>query len=64
MEEAASLTLAMTRRLLLEGERPKLLDEYHLAPSVWNPIRRASDEIGLPGQFILTGSAVPPDDYT
>lgn len=62
--EASALTSAMARQLLLEGDKPRLLDEYHLSPGIWNPMRRVADEIGLPGQFILTGSAVPPDDHT
>ncbi len=62
--EAAALTSAMARQLFLEGLKPKLLDEYHLAPGLWNPIRRAADELAQPGQFILTGSAVPPDSAT
>ena len=63
-EESAALTSAMARRLLLEGDRPRLIDEYHLSPGIWNPMRRVCDEVGLPGQFILTGSAVPPDSHT
>lgn len=63
-QEADALTSAMARQLLLEGLKPKLLDEYHLAPGLWNPIRRAADELAKPGQFILTGSAVPPDSAT
>lgn len=63
-EESGALTSAMARRLLLEGDRPRLVDEYHLSPGIWNPMRRACDELGLPGQFILTGSAVPPDSHT
>lgn len=63
-QEAAALTSAMARQMLLEGLKPKLLDEYHLAPDLWNPIRRAADELAQPGRFILTGSAVPPDSAT
>ena len=63
-QEATALTSAMARQLLMEGAKPKLLDEYHLAPGLWNPIRRAADELAVPGQFILTGSAVPPDSTT
>lgn len=63
-QEATALTSAMARRLLIEGAKPKLLDEYHLAPELWNPVRRAADELAQPGQFILTGSAVPPDSTT
>ena len=49
---------------LLEGPEPRLLDEWQHSPEVWNHMRRASDEGGRPGRFILTGSAVPADDAT
>ena len=49
---------------VLAGEVPRLLDEWQLAPAVWNQVRRAVDERAQPGQFILTGSAVPADDLT
>ena len=49
---------------LLEGPVPRLLDEWQLAPDVWNAMRRACDDRGQKGQFILTGSADPPDDAT
>jgi predicted AAA+ superfamily ATPase len=48
--------------LVLEGERPRLLDEWQVAPELWNQVRRAVDASGQPGQFLLTGSAVPADD--
>ncbi len=48
----------------LAGPVPRLFDEWQLAPSIWNQVRRAVDERGAPGQFILTGSAVPADDIT
>lgn len=50
--------------LVLDGPAPRLIDEWQVVPSVWNAIRRAVDERGLPGQFILTASAVPADDET
>lgn len=50
--------------LVLEGHRPRLLDEWQVAPQLWNYVRRAVDEARSPGQFILTGSAVPIDDAT
>ena len=50
--------------LALEGEEPRLLDEWQLAPEVWNQVRRASDEGHRTGRFILTGSAVPAYDIT
>lgn len=49
---------------VLEGSRPRLLDEWQLAPQLWNLVRRAVDFAQQPGQFILTGSAVPSDDVT
>src|SRR5690606_25269649 len=51
-------------KLVLEGARPRLLDEWQVAPQLWNYVRRAVDDARLPGQFILTGSAVPADDST
>ncbi|MFH1763555.1 MAG: DUF4143 domain-containing protein [Gemmatimonadota bacterium] len=50
--------------LVLGGEVPRLLDEWQVVPELWNHIRRAVDARGKPGQFILTGSAVPSDDTT
>ena len=49
---------------VLRGQTPRLIDEWHLEPSIWNHVRRAVDERRAPGQFILTGSAVPADDVT
>ena len=50
--------------LVLDGEAPRLIDEWQIEPAIWNHIRRAVDDRGEPGQFILTGSAVPADDVT
>ena len=50
--------------LILNGKVPRLIDEWQLEPIIWNHIRRIVDQRGLPGQFILTGSAVPTDDIT
>jgi hypothetical protein len=47
--------------LLLQGDVPRLLDEWQLLPRLWDCVRREVDIRGVPGQFILTGSAVPPD---
>lgn len=44
---------------LLEGEVPRLIDEWQLAPNLWNAVRYEVDERDDFGQFILTGSAVP-----
>lgn len=49
---------------LLAGRTPRLIDEWQLEPHLWNHIRRSVDDRQAKGQFILTGSAVPPDDIT
>lgn len=46
---------------LLVGEPPLLLDEWQLAPKLWDAVRYEADRRGRMGQFILTGSAVPAD---
>ena len=45
--------------LLLEGDVPRLLDEWQVAPVLWNAVRFTVDKRQIPGQFILTGSVVP-----
>lgn len=45
---------------LLEGEVPHLIDEWQIAPGIWNAVRYEVDQRGEFGQFILTGSSVPP----
>ena len=62
---------AMARRLVgvspeavLEGESPRLIDEWQLAPQIWNHVRHACDRSGQHGRFLLTGSAAPTDDIT
>ena len=47
---------------VLDGDTPRLIDEWQLEPAIWNHVRRAIDRRDAPGQFILTGSAVPADD--
>ena len=49
---------------ILAGPEPRLLDEWQLAPEIWNQVRAAGDEGRKPGRFILTGSASPTDDIT
>lgn len=56
--------LEVAPRSLLVGQAPRLLDEWQVAPELWNLVRRAVDAAGEPGRFILTGSAVPADDLT
>ena len=42
--------------LLLIGEKPRLIDEWQVAPVLWDAVRNSVDEIGEPGLYILTGS--------
>jgi len=49
-------------RAVLQGDVPRLIDEWQLAPNLWNVIRHEIDDRQLKGQFILSGSATPPDD--
>lgn len=47
--------------LLLRGETPRLIDEWQVAPALWDAVRHAVDERNQKGQFILTGSTVIED---
>ena len=51
---------SLNPKLLLRGETPRLIDEWQIAPGLWDSVRFESDH-GPLGQFILTGSSVPPD---
>ena len=50
--------------LLLKGETPRLIDEWQMAPVLWDAVRFEVDKRRELGQFILTGSAVPADNVT
>ncbi len=55
--------LTVDPSLVLSGAAPQLVDEWQLdATRVWNYVRHQVDDRRLPGQFVLTGSAVPVDD--
>ena len=56
MREQYLSTAATRPSLLLQGNTPRLLDEWQDAPVLWDAVRTAVDERGLTGQFILTGS--------
>ena len=47
--------------VLLEGDAPRLIDEWQKAPQFWDACRYLVDRRGDEGQFILTGSAEPVD---
>ncbi len=53
------LTASINPSLLLEGPVPRLIDEWQVAPKLWDAVRYTVDRRKLDGQFILTGSSVP-----
>lgn len=66
-DKSQNLTLAdINPSLLLEGDTPRLIDEWQIAPKLWDAIRFEIDHRHEEGQFILTGSSVPAnmDDVT
>lgn len=59
-KESQYLTMAdINPKMLLKGKAPRLIDEWQLAPKLWDAIRFEVDHREELGQFILTGSAVP-----
>ncbi len=53
-------TLAeMSPSIVLEGDTPRLLDEWQEVPTIWDAVRYTVDERAMKGQFILTGSSTP-----
>jgi len=51
-------------KLLLEGENPRLIDEWQLIPNIWNAIRYDVDKKDAAGLYIITGSVTPNDEDT
>lgn len=63
--DAGSLEAAhLSPGRVLEGARPRLVDEWQLAPGLWNSARHLADADRRTGHFIFTGSAHPADDHT
>lgn len=61
--EKQNLMLAdINPKLLLHGDAPRLIDEWQVAPKLWDAVRYEVDHRDEEGQFILTGSAVPPNN--
>lgn len=61
-QEAMNLQLAESQpSFLLEGKTPRLIDEWQMAPKLWDTARFVIDRRKDPGQFIFTGSSVPAD---
>ena len=55
----ALLAAEVNPSLLLEGDTPRLIDEWQLAPQLWDAVRHEVDMRNMFGQFILTGSTTP-----
>jgi len=64
VNQTARQSIEVDPHLVLAGKTPRLIDEWQLAPDLWNAVRREVDARGVKGQFILTGSATPADDIT
>ena len=62
--KAQNITISeINPKQLLRGETPRLIDEWQIAPKLWDTIRFEVDHRGELGQFVLTGSAVPADTH-
>ena len=62
LEKDQNLRLSkLNPQRLLKGDTHRLVDEWQIAPTLWDTVRYEIDQRGKMGQFILTGSAVPPD---
>lgn len=62
--EKKDVNIAMSNlnpKLLLNGDSPRLLDEWQIAPKLWDAVRFAVDHQEGVGRFILTGSSTPVD---
>lgn len=62
VDASARQAAAIDPEIVLKGDAPRLLDEWQVAPGIWNHVRRAADLDPGMGRFILTGSAAPTDD--
>ena len=50
--------------ILLQGEKPRLIDEWQVIPRIWNSVRSDIDKQNKTGLYILTGSTTPNDEET
>lgn len=64
-KSSALMAMADTKpSVLLKGDHPRLIDEWQMAPVLWDAVRFEVDQRQAVGQFILTGSSVPKDNAT
>ena len=61
MKDQNLLMASLNPKRLLAGNTPRLIDEWQIAPKLWDAVRFEVDHRSELGQFILTGSAVPPE---
>ena len=64
IDDNARSAMSLDPSIVLAGQTPRLIDEWQVEPRIWDHVRRAVDQRGDSGQFILTGSSVPADDIT
>ena len=60
MKQSSGL-IEISPKTLLDGDTPRLIDEWQALPPIWDSIRSEVDRRGEPSQFILTGSSVLPE---
>jgi hypothetical protein len=58
-DESVQLALDVAPHKLLEGATPRLIDEWQVAPKIWDHVRHEVDARKMAGQLILTGSSSP-----
>ena len=61
-EPNVSIMMQTAPRLLLQGDTPRLIDEWQAEPEIWNLVRHEVDYRQMASQFILTGSANPEEE--
>jgi predicted AAA+ superfamily ATPase len=59
VDDDIRIKMELNPKSVLEGQVPRLIDEWQEYPEIWNYVRRAVDDRKKKGQFILTGSATP-----
>ena len=61
-DEQVPIVMSINPEILLEGETPRLIDEWQEQPKLWNYVRHKVDDRKKKAQFILTGSANPEEE--
>jgi len=58
-DEITASLIGGTPDILRTSKKPTLIDEWQTVPSIWNSVRHLVDDDTSPGQYVLTGSAIP-----